>query len=199
MAIDPIIKVQKPDLKLLSSVLAKTFFDDPVSCYYFPIEENRETALKKFFYIHMAKLYFKFGNVFCNESKTGVAIWSPPGAKTDDLRSTISLLPMATILRGRTIKALKAVIYLEKKHPKSPPHYYLATLGVLPEEQGKGYGSQLLRPILELCDQQMIPAYLESSKEKNLPFYERHGFNVTDEVNLPKGPKVWLMWRDPQE
>ena len=43
-----------------------------------------------------------------------------------------------------------------------------------------------------------IPAYLESSKERNIAFYARHGFRVTREVTLPKGPPVWLMWRDPR-
>jgi len=43
------------------------------------------------------------------------------------------------------------------------------------------------------------PAYLESSKERNVTFYSRFGFRVTDEVRMPGGgPTVWLMWRDPQ-
>ena len=195
---NPVSKVLKPDLKVLSDVLARSFFDDPVSIYYFPSEVSRAKALNKFFYIHMAKLYFRFGHVYCNENKTGVAVWRPPGVKIDDLRSAVSLLPMATILRGRSILALRASARLEKKHPKYPPHFYLATLGVLPDCQGKGYGSELLKPILEHCDKELIPSYLESSKEKNLGFYQRHGFKLTGEVRLPKGPKVWLMWRDPQ-
>ena len=82
-------------------------------------------------------------------------------------------------------------------HP-TEPHYYLAVLGTEPEFQGRGIGSALLRPVLDICDRDEIPAYLESSKERNIAFYARHGFRVTREVTLPKGPPVWLMWRDPR-
>jgi ribosomal protein S18 acetylase RimI-like enzyme len=39
------------------------------------------------------------------------------------------------------------------------------------------------------------PAYLESSNERNVPLYERLGFEVRERYVLPSGPPVWLMWR----
>ena len=71
-------------------------------------------------------------------------------------------------------------------------------LGTEPARQGEGIGTRLLEPVLETCDADELPAFLESSKESNVAFYTRHGFRVTEEVQLPGGPPVWLMWRDPR-
>ena len=78
------------------------------------------------------------------------------------------------------------------------PHWYLSTLGTDPEAQGRGLGSAMLAPVLGLCDEDGWPAYLESSKESNIPFYERHGFRVTGEIQVPDGPKLWPMLRPPR-
>jgi GNAT superfamily N-acetyltransferase len=84
---------------------------------------------------------------------------------------------------------------VETAHPHRPPHFYLAVLGTDPSRQGHGIGSALLQPVLDLCDRDGVPVYLESSKESNVAFYARHGFRVTAEVRLPKGPPMWPMWR----
>ena len=41
-----------------------------------------------------------------------------------------------------------------------------------------------MRPVLAHCDREGLPCYLESSKERNVPFYRRHGFEVVQEVPL---------------
>jgi ribosomal protein S18 acetylase RimI-like enzyme len=91
-----------------------------------------------------------------------------------------------------------ALLGLERRHPPKPPHWYLATLGTDPAAQGRGLGTAVLAPVLEECDRDGVGAYLESSNESNLDYYSRFGFRVTEEVRLPRGPRVWLMWRDPR-
>jgi ribosomal protein S18 acetylase RimI-like enzyme len=83
-------------------------------------------------------------------------------------------------------------------HPDEPPHWYLAILGTDPSAQGQGLGSAMMGPVLDECDHDGVGAYLESSKEQNLDFYGRHGFRVTSEKKLPRGPRLWPMWRDPR-
>ena len=82
-------------------------------------------------------------------------------------------------------------------HPRAP-HHYLRVIGCDPDKQGRGVGSALLAPALARCDERGEPAYLESSNERNLPFYRRHGFEVTGEVTTYLGPKAWFMWREPR-
>jgi hypothetical protein len=56
----------------------------------------------------------------------------------------------------------------------------------------------VLGPVLDICDREGLPAYLESSKERNVAFYRHHGFEVTGELSLPEGSvRLWLMWREP--
>jgi GNAT superfamily N-acetyltransferase len=65
--------------------------------------------------------------------------------------------------------------------------------------QGKGIGTQLMRPLLDRCDAEHMPAYLESTDIRNNPLYERLGYKVTEVLDVPhSGPRIWCMWREPQ-
>jgi len=81
-------------------------------------------------------------------------------------------------------------------HPREEPHWYLAIIGVDPARQGYGVGAALLRSRLRRCDQEGLPAYLESSNRENVPLYQHFGFHVTGTLGLPEGaPVVNTMWR----
>ena len=46
-----------------------------------------------------------------------------------------------------------------------------------------------MRPVLERCDREGVPAYLEASSERSMRLYERLGWEFTGEaVRLPEGP-----------
>jgi GNAT superfamily N-acetyltransferase len=107
--------------------------------------------------------------------------------------------PVALWAAGRfAARGMRVGNAVRRQHPHDPPHWYLAMLGTHPSHQGKGLASGLLTPVLYECDAEGIPAYLESSKEANIPFYERHGFRVQHLLKVPEGcPPIWAMWRDP--
>ena len=79
----------------------------------------------------------------------------------------------------------------------SKPHYYVRDVGVLPAMQGQGLGSALMRPTLEYCDRQNLPAYLEASSERSAALYERLGFRLIDELRVGGSPPLLLMLRSP--
>ena len=74
---------------------------------------------------------------------------------------------------------------MEKRHPQDRSHWYLFILGTEQAAQGRGLGSALLDQVLARVDADGMPAYLESSNERNLALYGRHGFEVTGEVAIP--------------
>jgi N-acetylglutamate synthase-like GNAT family acetyltransferase len=105
---------------------------------------------------------------------------------------------MLPVLLPRIVRSTRAVRVIEQRHPVEP-HYYLSVVGTDPDKQGGGVGSALLAPVLNRCDASQTAAYLECSKESNVSFYARHGFELTERIDLPDdGPPLWLMWREPQ-
>jgi ribosomal protein S18 acetylase RimI-like enzyme len=97
------------------------------------------------------------------------------------------------------LRALRTQLQIEQLHAgQSRPHWYLGYLGTRRGRQGQGLGTQLLREVLAGLDADGVPAYLESSNERNLPLYERNGFRVIGELQaLGYGPTIWRMWREP--
>jgi GNAT superfamily N-acetyltransferase len=86
---------------------------------------------------------------------------------------------------------------MEPVHPTTP-HFYLNFVGTRPDRQGKGIGSVLLNAVLDRCDDEHVPAYLEASAERNRRLYERLGFEAQSRIDLPDGPSMWGMWREPR-
>ena len=81
-------------------------------------------------------------------------------------------------------------------HPEEL-HWYLWILGIDTSQQGRGLGVLLMEPVLARCDLDGIAAYLESSNPRNVPFYERQGFEVRSEFHPEGGPLITGMWRAP--
>jgi ribosomal protein S18 acetylase RimI-like enzyme len=190
-------KAGASDKKALAAMLARAFDDDPVMSWFFREDERRGGRNRRFFDMRLRQL-LPHDETYTVDGAAGAAIWALPDrwrlGKIEEFRMGVALL----FALGRRIPTLvRGFEMIEAAHPRTP-HYYLAVLGTEPEEQGRGIGSALMRPVLDMCDRDEIPAYLESSKERNIAFYARHGFRVTDEINLPGGPPVWSMWRDPR-
>jgi ribosomal protein S18 acetylase RimI-like enzyme len=105
---------------------------------------------------------------------------------------------MVGVFRRRLPLAMWSRLRIERRHPNRPPHFYLAVVGVEPGSQGRGLGSRLMHPVLSEADGAGTAAYLEASTPRSRALYERHGFEVVEEIRLPRGgPAIWRMWRDP--
>ena len=195
---DPVRTVNGADVHSIGESLAHAFDDDPVMAYLLPNPDSRLLRLMRFYRTALSVQHLAHGCCFTNDDRAGAALWDPPGHWRVTFGQILRGTPgFVAALGSRLVVGLRALAAVERVHPRVP-HYYLAILGTRPERQGKGLGSALLQPILRRCDEQRVGAYLESSKERNIHFYRRHGFEVTGEVRLPDGPVVWSMWRDPR-
>jgi GNAT superfamily N-acetyltransferase len=123
----------------------------------------------------------------------------PPGRWRLGFFQQLKLLPGMIRVFGRDLgRAQRGLTVMDSGHPRSP-HWYLDSLGVEPERQGTGIGSALMRPVLERCDRERMPAYLNAGSPRSRELYRRHGFEVTEEFRLPEdGPSLWRMWREPR-
>jgi ribosomal protein S18 acetylase RimI-like enzyme len=186
------------DIPALAGVLARAFFDDPVATWAWRPDDLRPAALERFQGTRMRQL-LPHEEVWTDEATGCAALWAPPGHWKASVKETLALVPC--FARARLIGRLPLVTLgwekLEHGHPREP-HYYLAVLGTDPSAQGRGLGSSVLQGVLDQCDRDGVGAFLESSKESNIAFYARHGFRVTEEVKLVRGPSMWKMWRDPR-
>ena len=187
------------DRTILADSLASAFSEDPLFSWMAGAEPN-EPLKPKLSSLFDTFLKIDFGHsdhlVFTDEEAVAVAVWKNPNkwkvATGDMLRALPAIRRALGTKTPRMIGALNAV---EKVHP-TEEHYYLAALGTRQDRQGEGIGSALLRHMLERCDAEGLPAYLEASNPRNVPFYARHGFEVTGEIVVGKGaPTVTAMWR----
>jgi GNAT superfamily N-acetyltransferase len=191
------------DVDAMAAQLAKTFWDDPVIGHLFRNEAKREAGLRAYFGTQMRADYLKFGGCYLAESPQGQclgsAIWAPAGKPLlTGMVGVLTMFPVLPYVYRNMPRVLGLLNMMERNHPHEP-HWYLASLGTAVDVQGKGVGSALMDVVTAHCDQEGLPAYLESSKERNVPFYRRHGFEVTQEFHAPgNGPTLWAMWRDPK-
>lgn len=195
----PVRLATTADIEGMADALALAFHYDPVAQWLFGTQPPRPGRFLRPFMAHEGRRHLKQPTVYTLDGYPGAAYWDPPGHWRTSFLDIVTLTPvMARGVGRRTARALKGLGRMEKAHAEHPDHYYLAVLGTRPDEQGKGIGAALMAPVLERCDAEGVGAYLESSKDSNIPFYRRHGFEVVGEVAFPSGPTVWPMWRDPR-
>ena len=129
------------------------------------------------------------------DSYAGAAMWLPPGVGPDEDE-------LADLLQrtghGPVQKDLSALFEQMARYHPQEPHWFLPFIGVDPFRQGQGYGAALMRHALVPCDRDGALAYLESSNPRNIPFYERHGFELLGTIQAGTSPPIFPMLRKPR-
>jgi len=193
-------KITPTDRVRVVDMLGRAFDDDPALNHIARKDARRSEAIRALMDMALNRMTFPYGETYMTEDGSGAMLWNPPGQRPHGVLFEMSLVPAFLRITGLGgfSRGMNAMNLMEKNHPKER-HYYLLAIGVDPPRQGQGVGSTLLQPMVERLDAEGVPAYLESSKERNIPLYERFGFKIAQEYPLPdNGPPLWAMWREPR-
>lgn len=193
---------RKDDVRVLSRVLARAFYDDPVMMWLLPNQQARTAQLRRLFATMTRHHHLARGGVEVARDGPDIgaaALWDPPNQWQETRRGQLMMSPTFIRVFGLRSAQGHAVQELMKRAHPEEPHWYLAVIGSDPAVRGKGFGQALMRSRLDRCDAEYCPAYLESTKPENVPYYQRFGFAVTREIVVADGgPTMWAMWRAPR-
>ena len=175
------------------AVLTLAFSSDPATRWTWP---DPKAYLEAF--PHFAKAFggaaFAAGSAH-RIGSAGAALWLPPGVGPDE--AAIGALMQRTADAQTAVDGPQIMQQMARYHPKEP-HWYLPLIGIDPAHQGKGLGGALMKHATDICDRDGVLAYLESSNLRNVPLYERHGFEILGTIQAGGSPMITPMLRKPR-
>ncbi len=198
-----VVPLQASQLNDAGDLLGRGFYDDPLSAYLFPDEARRLDQLR-WLYRGSARYAHRYGETFTTPGLEGVALWLPPERpyphQLGMVRVGLGLAPLRFGL-GWLRRSVNAMNQLEAAHKRdvAPRHWYLFLLGVEPSHQRQGIGGRLIEPVLSRAAADGVTCYLDTTNERNVRFYQKHGFEVITAGEVPRGgPRFWTMTRQPR-
>jgi ribosomal protein S18 acetylase RimI-like enzyme len=197
-----VIPLRDEQEEACGALLARAFFADPIFRWVEPDDAARARFLVPFF-TGLTRRSHRLAVALTTEGEMlGASLWKSPGL-VDLTPPQLAMTGLDRIGEWLSVPALRRLdavfdpVEAAFAEDLREPVWYLGVLGVEPGLQGRGIGSQLMRPILERADLERRAVTLETAQPKNLPLYRRVGFEVLRELPRPSGdgPVVWTMVR----
>ncbi len=188
------------EIPSMAAVLARAFARDPFFSWLAGDAPERNLRMRMGWAGILRHASAGLRETWTTDDVAGVAVWLPPGPGASSFLDSLRMVPALARLTGwrRLREASAATELLEQRRRTHVPaaHWYLSAVGVDPDRQHQGIGSALLRVVLDRADADGTPAYLETATARNVLLYERHGFEVVEELILPRTDvHGWLMLR----
>jgi len=195
-----LLRLTKQQLPQAIAMIARAFHHDPFSVYVYPDEAKRRRSLPLMFSIAL-RYTLRYGEITTTPDITGAACWLPPENTTVDIHRLLRIGALTTSLQLGLPELLRlndAEAYMKSTHKRcsAGPHWYLWVLGVDPRLHGQGIGGTLIRTGLERADASGLPCYLETMNTNNVPLYQKFGFAIASEGDIPGSSlRMWGMVR----
>ena len=179
-------------LAIATVVLA--FGADPAARWAWPAPDQYLRHFPSFVKVFGGKA-FVHQSAYCVDGYAGAALWLPPQVAPDENELVALLLSTGSA----QVRQDGGAVFeqMGRYHPQQP-HWYLPFIGVDPARQGEGIGQALMQHALVACDRDNTLAYLESSNPRNIPLYERHGFELLGTIQVGTSPPIFPMLRTPR-
>jgi ribosomal protein S18 acetylase RimI-like enzyme len=176
------------------AVMTLAFANDPITRWSWPDPRVYFEQFPQFVRVFGGKA---FGHAGAHriEGYAAAALWLPPNIHPDE--EAMGALMQSTVPKNVQVDMFAVVEQMGRHHPKEP-HWYLPLIGVDPPRQGQGHGAALLKYGLAACDRDGTAAYLESTNPRNVPLYQRHGFDILGTIQAGRSPTITPMLRKPR-
>jgi GNAT superfamily N-acetyltransferase len=201
--LDSLIRLRKTDIKQAARVLTESFQQYPLLVQKYPDEAQRNKAAYYFFLV-IVGYGMRWGEVYASSPRMeGIAVWYRSEHFPMRFRKILRSVPFSALLgfpRSGVGRLQEAADFVEARHQLTAPaqHWFLDSVGVLPQYQGKGYGGKLIGAMLVRTDRESLPVYLDTMDETDVRRYEHFGFKVIDKSSVPKTTLTnWSMLREP--
>ena len=178
------IKATYQDKDRVVDILAESFNDNQSVNYIVKQDKKRNQRIRKLM-AYSFDICYLYGEVYLTNDKSGCALILLPDKKKNNLKSILPDIKLIASCIG--ISNIKKAMVRESKIKKLQPKklmYCLWFIGVEPDQQNRGIGSTLIKEVIEEAHSRQRPVYLETSTLKNIPWYEKFGFKIYNELNL---------------
>jgi len=189
------------ETKLAESV-SRAFFTDPMMQVIIP-DDNKRIKAGNWMFAKMISYCRNQGKVYTDEQQTGGSVWLTPGNTTMTIRHMIKAglwqMPCRLGLRG-VARFGRIDDIAAKAHKKLVPgdHWYLLGLGVDPDSQKNGLGTEAIEIGRAQAHAAGLPVYLDTTSEGNVGYYEKRGFEVGAESSVGDDLRIWSMISNPK-
>ncbi len=188
------IKATYTDKTVVIDILSASF-DTNKSVNFVAKQDSKRKERIRLLMDYSFEICYMFGDVYLSDDRKACALVLFPERKKKNIKTILldAKLALGCIGITRIGQVLKRETLIKSNHPKTPM-YYLWFLGVNPDAQKRGRGSDLIKYVIQKSVEEKRDIYLETSTLTNIPWYEKFGFKVVKELDL--GYTLYIFKRD---
>lgn len=182
------------DASKIIQTITLGFSADPIARWVWPEAADYLNSMPKFA-MAFGGGGFEHGSVYAADNGRAAAMWLPPKIEPDS--DAIEAILMGSIALDRAAEIDDFFSQMDAFHPEESC-WYLPLIAADPAFTGRGLGAMLMKHALKRCDEDGLPAYLESSNPRNISLYQRHGFEAIGTIQTASSPVMTPMLREPR-